>query len=197
MTRIRNPLRRSGVLTVAVLSLVFGTPTSAEDAATEQAGTFDQQTILKDASAFLGEGTEGLGEVVEKLFADLGEPNAYIKGQEASGALGVGARYGDGTLITHGGAQREVHWTGPSIGFDAGGNVSKVFVLVYDLPTVDALFQRFPAVEGSIYVVGGISANYHRSEGIALAPIRLGAGLRSGVNIGYMKYTREKTWNPF
>lgn len=197
MTHIQNTLRRSLVMTVAVLSLVFGTAASAEDAATEEEGTFDQQTILKDASAFLGEGTEGLGEVVEKLFADLGEPNAYIKGQEASGALGVGARYGDGTLITHAGTQREVHWTGPSIGFDAGGNVSKVFVLVYDLPTVDALFQRFPAVEGSIYVVGGISANYHRSEGIALAPIRLGAGLRSGVNVGYMKYTREKTWNPF
>lgn len=188
---------RAFAIVVCLLTALVPVRAEDDEAAPEKGGTFDQNTILKDASAFLGEGTEGLGEVIEKLFSDLGEPNAYIKGQEASGAIGVGARYGDGTLVTHTGATREVHWTGPSIGFDAGGNVSKVFVLVYDLPNVDALYQRFPAVEGSIYVVGGISANYHRSEGIALAPIRLGAGLRSGVNVGYMKYTREKTWNPF
>jgi len=158
---------------------------------------FAKDTILEDASAFLGEGTEGIGEVIEKLFDDLGQPNAYIKGKEASGALGIGARYGDGTLVMHSGASRTVHWTGPSIGFDAGGNVSKVFVLVYGLPGPDALFQRYPAVDGSLYVIGGISANYHQSDDIILAPIRLGAGLRSGVNVGYMKYTREKTWNPF
>ena len=159
--------------------------------------TFSKNTILKDASDFLGEGTEGLGEVIEKLFEDLGEPNAYIKGQEASGALGVGARYGDGTLITKGGASRKIHWTGPSIGFDAGGNVSKVFVLVYDIKSTEEIFQRFPAVDGSLYVIGGVSANYHQSGDLKLAPIRLGAGLRTGVNVGYMKYTKEKTWNPF
>ena len=161
------------------------------------ADTFDKNTILKDASDFLGEGTEGVGEVVEKLFEDLGEPNAYIKGQEASGALGIGARYGDGSLILKSGSSRKVHWTGPSIGFDAGGNVSKVFVLVYDLKNTEEIFQRFPAVDGSLYVIGGVSANYHQSGDLKLAPIRLGAGLRTGVNVGYMKYTKEKTWNPF
>ena len=159
--------------------------------------TFNKNTILKDASEFLGEGAEGLGEVIEKLFEDLGEPNAYIKGQEASGALGVGARYGDGSLITKSGGSRKVHWTGPSIGFDAGGNVSKVFVLVYDMKSTEEIFQRFPAVDGSLYVIGGVSANYHQSGDLKLAPIRLGAGLRTGVNVGYMKYTKEKTWNPF
>lgn len=161
------------------------------------ADTFDKDTILADASEFLGNGTEGVAEVVEKLFEDLGEPNAYIKGQEASGALGIGARYGDGILTTRSGASSKVHWTGPSIGFDAGGNVSKVYVLIYDMKSVAEIFQRFPAVDGSLYIIGGVSANYHQSDGLKLAPIRLGAGLRSGVNVGYMKYTKEKTWNPF
>lgn len=161
------------------------------------AGTFDKNTILADASDFLGKGTEGVADVIEKLFEDLGEPNAYIKGQEASGALGVGARYGDGILTTSSGASSKVHWTGPSIGFDAGGNVSKVYVLIYDMKSVEEIFQRFPAVDGSLYVIGGVSANYHQSDELKLAPIRLGAGLRSGVNVGYMKYTKEKTWNPF
>ncbi|NNL99484.1 MAG: DUF1134 domain-containing protein [Gammaproteobacteria bacterium] len=189
-------------LLLALLGALVPLIGSAQDvdtaAATPPAGeTFTESTIIKEAADFLGAGAEGVGEVLEKVFADLGRPNAYIEGEEASGAIGVGARYGNGTLKFKSGGSRTVHWTGPSIGFDAGANVSKVFVLVYNLADSNALFQRFPAVDGSIYVVGGISANYHQSGNIVLAPVRLGAGLRAGINVGYMKYTAEKTWNPF
>lgn len=159
-------------------------------------GTYEQDSVLKEAGDFLGAGAQGVAEVIEKLFQDLGRPTGFIKGNEASGALGLGARYGNGTLRLKGGADQTVHWAGPSIGFDAGANASKVFVLVYHLHRIDDLFQRFPALDGSFYFVGGVSANYHQSGDIILAPIRLGGGLRAGVNIGYMKYTREKTWNP-
>ncbi len=165
--------------------------------AEESADTYEQDTILEEAGDFLGEGTEGLAEVIEKIFKDQGRPNAYIKGTEASGAIVVGARYGDGVLIRKSGGKTQVHWTGPSIGFDAGGNLSKVFVLVYNLPNTDAIFQRFPAIDGSFYFIGGVGANYHQVDNIILAPIRLGAGFRAGVNIGYMHYRREKSWNPF
>ncbi len=158
---------------------------------------YSQDSVLEDAADFFGAGTKGLGDVVEKIFADHGRPNAVIKGEEASGALAVGARYGSGTLYMKSGSRQEVHWTGPSIGFDAGANASKVYVLVYHLPNADALFHRYPAIDGSLYFIGGISVNYHQSDKIILAPMRLGAGLRAGVNVGYMKYTREKTWNPF
>lgn len=164
--------------------------------ATADDSTYEQGSVLKEAGDFLGAGAEGVAEVIEKLFQDLGRPTGFIKGNEASGALGIGARYGNGTLSLKGGTQQTVHWTGPSIGFDAGANASKVFVLVYHLHRVDDLFQRFPALDGSFYFVGGVSANYHQSGDIILAPIRLGGGLRAGVNIGYMKYTRKKTWNP-
>ena len=158
---------------------------------------YEQDSVIEDAKDFFGEGAEGVAEVIEKIFKDQGRPNAIIKGEEASGALGLGARYGDGTLQFKSGGSTKVHWTGPSIGFDAGGNVSKVYVLVYHLPSTNALMQRFPAIDGSLYFIGGISANYHQSDDIILAPMRLGAGLRAGVNVGYMKYTRQKTWNPF
>jgi hypothetical protein len=176
------------------LALLLLLPSPAALAADD---TLGEDNVLDEASEFLGDGTEGVAEVIEKLFSDLGRPNGFIKGQEASGALGIGGRYGNGTLHLKGGGGTSVHWAGPSIGFDAGANASKVFVLVYHLPNVDALFQRFPALDGSFYFVGGVSANYHQSGDIILAPIRLGAGLRAGVNIGYMKYTRKKTWNPF
>jgi len=178
---------------VIVLAAVTVFPLNA---IAESGETYEEDTILEEAANFFGEGAEGLGEVIEKIFDDYGKPNAYIKGEEASGAIVVGARYGNGQLISHGGSTK-VHWTGPSIGFDAGGNLSKVFVLVYNLPNTDAIFQRFPAVDGSFYYVGGVGANYHQVDDIVLAPIRLGVGLRAGVNIGYMHYRREKSWNPF
>ena len=158
---------------------------------------YEEKTILQEATDFFGEGAEGLAEVIEKIFKEQGRPNAYIKGSEASGAIVVGARYGDGQLYSKSGGSSKVHWTGPSIGFDAGGNISKVFVLVYNLPSHAAIFQRFPAVDGSFYYIGGVGANYHQVDNIVLAPIRLGVGFRAGVNIGYMHYTRERTWNPF
>jgi len=159
--------------------------------------TYEEDTILKEADAFFGGGAEGLADVIEKIFKDMGRPNAYIKGQEASGAIVIGARYGDGTLVKKGGGSRKVHWTGPTIGFDAGGNISKVFVLIYNLPNIEAIFQRFPALDGSFYFIGGVGANYHQMDNIVLAPMRFGAGFRAGINIGYMHYRKEKSWNPF
>ena len=159
--------------------------------------TYDEKSMLQEAGDFFGEGAEGLAEVIEKIFKEYGRPNAYIKGTEGSGALVVGARYGEGTLYKKSGGSVPVFWSGPSIGFDAGGNLSKVFVLIYNLPNTDTIFQRFPAIDGSFYYVGGVGANYHQVDNIVLAPIRLGVGLRAGVNIGYMHYKREKSWNPF
>ena len=159
--------------------------------------TYEQDTILEEAGNFFGAGAEGLAEVIEKIFNDLGKPNAYIKGQEASGALVVGARYGDGLLVKKGSGSVKVHWSGPSVGFDAGGNLSKVFVLIYNLPDTNSIFQVFPAIDGSFYFIGGVGANYHQVDKIILAPMRFGAGFRAGINIGYMHYRREKSWNPF
>ena len=159
--------------------------------------TYDQDSVLKEAEAFFGRSTEGLAKVIEKAFKDHGRPNAYVKGEEASGAVTVGLRYGNGTLVMKDGGTRRVWWQGPSIGFDFGGNVSKVFVLVYHLPRTSAIFQRFPGVDGSLYWVAGAGINYQQRNNIVLAPIRLGVGLRAGASVGYIKYTPAKTYNPF
>lgn len=162
-----------------------------------ESDTYDQDSVLKEAEAFFGRSTEGLAKVIEKAFKDHGRPNAYVKGEEAAGAITVGLRYGNGTLVMKNGGGRMVWWQGPSIGFDFGGNVAKVFVLVYHLPRSQAIFQRFPGVDGSLYWVAGAGINYQQRNDIILAPIRLGVGLRAGASIGYMKYTPRKTYNPF
>jgi len=178
-------------------SAASGADTSSNGQKAPEGETYDQDSILKDAAEFFGKSTEGLAKVVEKAFKEQGRPNAYIKGQEASGAVAVGLRYGDGGLIMKSGAKRHVYWEGPSIGFDVGANLSKVFILVYHLPKTAAIFQRFPGVDGSLYYVGGAGINYQQRGGIVLAPIRLGVGLRAGASIGYMHYSRTKTFNPF
>ena len=135
--------------------------------------------------------------MLNKVFTDQGRPQAYIAGEEASGAIGVGLRYGRGYLYRPGAAPVPVFWTGPSIGFDGGANASKVFTLVYDLGPTEAIYRRYPGVDGSAYIVGGAGVNYQRAGSTVLAPVRTGVGLRTGVNIGYLNYTREYTPVPF
>ncbi len=180
-----------------LLSLMLCLPflARAEDKPTP--ATYSKNEILAKMEKFFGKGAKGLGEVVEKAFRDNGEPNAYIAGNEFSAALGVGLRYGKGVLKTRSGYSRTVYWQGPSIGFDAGGNASKVFMLVYNLPSVDAIFQRYPGVEGSLFFVGGVGMNYLQSGKTVIAPVRFGAGWRQGVNVGYLDFTRNMSINPF
>src|SRR5258706_6847912 len=184
-------MKRRLLFALAAAAAISVAPGLAEDEKNQPAGgdTFDQDTVMHDAEAFFGKGAEGLAKVIEKAFKENGRPTGYIKGQEAAGAITVGLIYGDGTLVMKNAKSRRVFWSGPSIGFDFGANASKVFVLVYNMPGPGAIFQRFPAVDGSFYYVGGAGINYQRRGGVTLAPIRLGVGLRPGASIGYMHYT--------
>ena len=158
---------------------------------------YEEATIVREAENFFGQGARGLADVLNKVFSEQGRPNAYIVGDEGGGAFGVGVRYGRGTLHMSDGTIRDVYWAGPSIGFDVGGNAAKAFVLIYDLPNVESLFQRFPGVDGSLYFVGGVGANYNRSGDIVLAPVRFGVGWRQGVSVGYLHVQEQATWIPF
>lgn len=156
--------------------------------------TYSADEIVAKAADFFGATTEAVAKAIEKVFAEKGRPNAYIVGTDGGAAIGVGLRYGDGDLYMKrtGNRTTKVYWQGPSIGFDLGVNVSKSFTLVYNLPNPEAIFERFPGVDGSVYVVAGISVNYQQNGRIILAPMRTGAGLRAGVNAGYLSYTRER-----
>lgn len=192
-------MKRRDLLLLGIIAAFGAGPALAADEKKKPADgdTFDQDTVLHDAEEFFGKGAEGLGKVIEKAFRENGRPVGYIRGQEAAGAITVGLIYGDGTLVMKNQKGRRVFWSGPSIGFDLGANASKVFTLVYAMKTPGAIFQRYPAVDGSFYYVGGAGINYQRRGGITLAPIRLGVGLRAGASIGYVHYTPKKTYNPF
>ncbi|MEQ9171930.1 MAG: DUF1134 domain-containing protein [Rhodospirillales bacterium] len=175
---------------VLAAAVATATPAHAED-------TYSQEEIMAKARGFFGSTTKGLAEAIQKVFADKGQPNAVILGEEASGAIGIGLRYGEGMLERKAGGSHKVYWQGPSIGFDFGGNASKVFTLVYNLADTEALFQRYPGVDGSIYVVAGLGVNYQQAGEVIMAPIRTGVGLRAGASVGYLHYSKKHSWIPF
>lgn len=159
--------------------------------------TFDRGRLVSEAEGVFGKGATGLAALIEDILKDQGEPNAYIAGSEGSGAVVVGLRYGSGKMVHAVEGEREVYWTGPSVGFDIGGDANKVFVLVYNLYDSQELYKRFPAGEGRLYFVGGFSASYLRRGDVVLIPVRLGVGWRAGANVGYMRFSETRRWLPF
>ena len=165
----------------------------------QTAPAYTSEELIAAGSRELGIAAEAIGAAIERIFADQGDrPTAYVAGEEAAGAAGVGLRYGRGALhMKDLSASQEVFWQGISIGWDVGGNASRVFTLVYGLYHPDMLYRRYPGVEGSAYLVGGVGVNYQAADGIVLAPIRTGVGLRLGANVGTMAYSRQRNILPF
>lgn len=166
-------------------------------ATTPNAGGYDQYETTHEAVNFLGGSAEAVAKLMDKAFAEYGRPNAYIKGEEGGGAFVIGVRYGKGELVTKSGFKTTVYWQGPSVGWDFGADAGKVFILVYNLPQPDLIYQRFAGVNGSLYFVGGLGMNYLRSQNIIVAPIRVGVGIRLGASVGYMQFTKDHSYLPF
>jgi hypothetical protein len=198
------------VVAVAVVGLLVAGPALAQETQTAPAPapaaapapppaapTYAEEDVLGAAEGVFGKGAEGLAEIVRKTFKDRGQPNAYIVGREAGGAFIVGVRYGSGMLYHKVEGERKIHWTGPSVGFDIGGDGSKVFALVYNLNDTEDLYRRYPAAEGKAYLIGGFTANYLQRDNIVIVPIKLGVGWRLGLNGGYLKFSKKGKVLPF
>ena len=178
-------------------SSTWTTAQPAPAATTAPATTYRKDDLIGAAEGVFGKGAEGLASMIEDILKKQGEPNAYITGREAGGAIAIGLRYGSGTLHHKIEGNRPVYWTGPSVGFDLGANASQAFVLVYNLYNTQDIYDRFVAGEGQAYLVGGFNVSYLRRGDVVLIPVRMGAGLRLGANIGYMKFSDEQKWMPF
>ena len=158
--------------------------------------TYDRGTILDEAENFFGQASAEIAELINNV-AGGDDPQAYIAGEEAGGAIGIGATYGKGLLYRPGQDPVEVYWQGPSLGFDVGADASKVFALVYDLGATENLYQRIPGGEGNFFVVGGLAAETLTTGDLTVVPIRTGVGARAGVNVGYMHFSDDRKWIPF
>lgn len=158
--------------------------------------TYSDDELLGSMSNHLGATAESTASTLERMFKNKGRPTAYITGEEGGGAFIGGARYGKGTLWMKNGQSRKIYWQGPSIGFDAGVDASKVFTLVYGLHDMNDIFRRYPGADGSAFLVAGMAVHYQKAHGITLAPVRTGVGARLGINIGYTSYTKRRSIIP-
>ena len=158
---------------------------------------FETRELVESGHQFFGTISRGLAQAVEAAGRRWGQPNAYILGQEASGAFFAGLRFGEGTMYTRNVGDRPMYWQGPSLGFDAGADGDRTMMLVYNLPSTDAIYRRFGGLDGSAYLVGGFGFTALGADDIIVVPIRSGVGARLGVNLGYLKFTPSSTWNPF
>jgi hypothetical protein len=179
----------------APMIITANAQTVARSQSTES--TYSSEEIIADGHQFFGNTTRGLAEAVEYVFSREGRPSAYIVGEEGSGAIVGGLRYGEGTIYYKNGVKKHIFWQGPSLGFDFGGNGSRTLTLVYNSQSPEDLYARFGGVEGSAYLVGGLGVNFQKRDDIVMAPIRTGLGARLGANVGYLKYSPRATWNPF
>jgi hypothetical protein len=160
-------------------------------------GSYSSYEIVEAGHRFFGATTKGLAAAIEFAFQRQGQPNGYILGEDLGGAVFAGLRYGEGILYTKDAGTHRVYWQGPSIGYDLGGDGSKVMVLVYNLRDPTDIYRRFGGVDGSAYMVGGVGLTFQKNADVVTAPIRTGVGLRLGASVGYLKYTARPTWDPF
>ena len=187
-----NVTRRDVLAIAATSAFALTTPALADAPA-----PFSANEIVDDGNRFFGALSRGMADVVQEAASRWGLPNAYILGQEASGAFVGGLRYGEGKMYTRNAGNERVFWQGPSLGFDAGADGDRTMMLVYNLPATGAIFDRFGGLDGSAYFVGGLGFTALGAKGVVVVPIRTGLGWRLGVNVNYLKFTQEATWNPF
>jgi hypothetical protein len=171
-------------------------------AAQAQNETYTADEIVSAGHQFFGTISGSLATLVERVVSSYGLPNGYVIGQEGSGAIIGGLRYGDGVLYTKRESPRQVYWQGPSLGFDFGGDGNRTMMLVYNVPNSLAVYRRYAGVNGSAYLVGGLGMtvlanNEIPDRTVYVVPIRSGIGARLGINVGYLKFTPQPTWNPF
>ncbi|HEY9056041.1 MAG TPA: DUF1134 domain-containing protein [Aurantimonas sp.] len=182
---------------VVVAMLASGLLPAAPAMAQANPAGYSMDEVVQTGHQFFGTTSGSLAQLIEQAFQRHGLPNGYILGEEAAGAFFGGLRFGEGTLFTKNAGQHRIFWQGPSLGFDVGGDGARTMMLVYDLPSVEAVFGRFGGVTGSAYLVGGLGMTVLTRDNIVLVPVKTGVGARLGVNLGYLKLTPMPTWNPF
>ncbi|QBK31624.1 DUF1134 domain-containing protein [Roseitalea porphyridii] len=182
-------------LTMLAVVLVAG-PARAQYAQ-PQPDPYGLDEVVAAGHGFFGSTSGAIATAIERAFALYGLPNGYILGQEAGGAFVGGLSYGEGMLYTKNAGDHMVFWQGPSVGWDFGGEGARTMMLVYNLPAVENLHGRYGGVAGSAYLVAGVGMHVLKRNNVMLVPVRTGVGARLGVSVGYLKLTRQPTWNPF
>lgn len=193
----RETIQKLAALAAAMPVLRASAVLANTDPSGGRPAEYSPSDILANGHRFFGSISRGLAEIIEAATKRWGKPNGYVLGQEAGGAFIGGLRYGEGTMYTRNAGDLRVFWQGPSLGIDAGADGDRTMMLVYNLPSTEAIFRRYGGMDGSAYLVGGFGMTALVNDGVVVVPIRSGLGARLGLNVSYLKFTPTSTWNPF
>ena len=187
-------IHRRIILLLAAALLFFGFQQTTYAQSTEE---FSREELVKTGQGFFGDVSAGLAGLIERAVSQYGQPNGYILGQEAGGAVIAGVKYGNGTLFTKNRGDHAIFWQGPSLGFDMGIDGAKTMMLVYNLPRIKAMYRRYAGVNGSAFVLGGFGMTVLKRRDVVVVPVQAGVGARIGINVGYLKFSRKQRLLPF
>src|SRR5208282_4158392 len=148
---MQTDMTRRGFVRLAALGAASLAAPAQADA---PPSTFSVDEVVDDGHRFFGHLSRGLAEAVQEAGRRWGLPNAYILGQEASGAFVGGLRYGEGKMYTRNAGSQRIYWQGPSLGFDAGADGDRTMMLVYNLPETGAIYDRFAGLDGPPILLG-------------------------------------------
>jgi hypothetical protein len=109
------------------------------------------------------------------------------------GSFGFSA-YGEGNLFTERWRHSEgCIWQGPSVGFDLGGNLSKVFTLIYNLDQHRCDLSALSARGGhGLLRRGNRGEIISRTAGSSLPRCVLASGSVAAANIGYLPIREQR-----
>ena len=138
--------RLAATLALAFALALAGAPDRARAQAPEQ---YSQDELVGAGHRFFGQISGGLASVIERAVQQYGQPNGYILGEEGSGAILAGARYGEGALYTRNAGTHKVFWQGPSFGWDFGGDGARVVQSRGQLRAVELRLRRSPSAQES------------------------------------------------
>jgi hypothetical protein len=122
--------------------------------------------------------SKAIAQTVESILSVLGVPNAYVIGNDVSGALLVGGRYGTGFLHSTVAPPDPVRWRAVSVGLGLGANYGRVVMLVYGLDKLDDLFGLYGSLEGNFHVILGANTSIITRGAVTIVVISSGLGLR-------------------
>ncbi len=193
----RNLAAAFALALITSLAAPLISPAETTQVSAREPNRYSSNELIDAGHEFFGAASSGLATVIERAIEEHGLPNGYVLGEEASGALVAGLRYGEGKLFTKNAGDHPVFWQGPSVGWDFGGDGNRTMMLVYNLTSTQKIYRRFIGVSGSAYFVGGLGMTVLKNGDTILVPVRAGVGARLGVNVGYLKLRDYPTWNPF
>jgi hypothetical protein len=135
--------------------------------------------------------SKSIAQSVESVLSVFGTPNAYVIGNDISGALLVGGRFGTGFLHSTVAPPNPVRWRALSLGLGLGANYGRVVMLVYGIDRLEDIYGLYASLEGNFHLVLGANTSIVTRGPVSIIIISSGLGLRLSGDVSGILIDRD------